>query len=47
MWHVAAPKNVIIPQDLPASYCNFTESDVPVIRMLAKFDVDVCVTFLK
>ncbi len=36
--------NVIMHQNLPASCCNFTGSDV-LIRISAKFDLDLCVTF--
>ncbi len=36
--------NMIITQNLPAS-CNFTGNDV-LIRISAKFDVNLCVTFL-
>ncbi len=39
--------NMIIPQDLPASWGNLTGSDVLNIKVLAKFDVDLCATFLK
>ncbi len=38
--------NMIMAQNLPASCCNFTGSDVLLIRISAKFDVDLCVTFL-
>ncbi len=38
--------NMIMPQNLPSSYCNFTGSDLLPIRLSAKFDVDLCVTFL-
>ncbi len=38
--------NLIIPQNLPASCCNFTGSNVFLIRISAKFDVHLCVTFL-
>ncbi len=38
--------NMIMSQNLPAS-CNFTGSDVLLIRISAKFDVDLCMTFLK
>ncbi len=37
---------MIMPQNLPASCYNCTGSDVLLIRMSAKFDVDLCVTFL-
>ncbi len=36
---------MIMLQNVPASCCNFTGSDV-LIRISAKFDVDLCVTFL-
>ncbi len=35
----------IIPQNVSTSCCNFTGSDVLLIRISAKFDVDLCVTF--
>ncbi len=38
--------NMIMPQNVPASCCNFTGSDVLLIRISAMFDVDLCVTFL-
>ncbi len=38
--------NMIMPQNVSASYCNFTGSDVLLIRISAKFDVDLCATFL-
>ncbi len=38
--------NMIMPQNLPASCCNFSGSDVLLIIISAKFDVDVCVTFV-
>ncbi len=34
--------NMIMPQNLSASCCNFTGSDVLLIRISAKFDVDIC-----
>ncbi len=37
---------MIMPQNSPASCCNFTRSYVLLIRISAKFDVDLCVTFL-
>ncbi len=37
---------MIMHQNLPASCCNFTGSDVLLIRISTKFDVDLCVTFL-
>ncbi len=37
--------NMIMPQNLPASCCNFTGTDV-LIKISAKFDVDLCLTFL-
>ncbi len=33
-------------QNLPASCCNFIGSDVLLIRISAKFDFDLCLTFL-
>ncbi len=38
--------NMIMPQNLPASCCNCTGSDILLIRISAKFDLDLCVTFL-
>ncbi len=35
-----------MPQNVSASCCNFTGSDVLLIRISAKFDLDLCVTFL-
>ncbi len=35
-----------MPQNLPASFCSFTGSYVVLIRISAKLDVDLCVTFL-
>ncbi len=38
--------NKIMHQNLPASYCNCSGSDVLLIRISTKFDLDLCVTFL-
>ncbi len=38
--------NMIMPQNLPTSCCNFTGRDVLFIRISAEFNVDLCVTFL-
>ncbi len=38
--------NRITPQNLPASCCNFTGSNVLHIKIFAKFDVDLFVTIL-
>ncbi len=38
--------NMIMPQNLPASCCNFIGSGVLLIRISAKFDVDLCVIIL-
>ncbi len=38
--------NMIMPQNVPTSCCNFTGSDVRLNRISAKFDADLCVTFL-
>ncbi len=38
--------NMIMHQNLPASCCNLTGSDILCIIISAKFDVDLCVTFL-
>ncbi len=37
---------MILPQNLPSSCCNIIGSDVILIRISDKFDVDLCVTFL-
>ncbi len=38
--------NMIMPPNLPASCCNFTGSDVLLIRISAKFYIDLCEIFL-
>ncbi len=38
--------NMIMPQNLSPSCCKFIGSDVLLVRISAKFDVDLCVTFL-
>ncbi len=37
---------MIMPQNVPASCCNFIGSNVLLIGISAKFDVELCVTFL-
>ncbi len=37
---------MIMPQNSPSSCCNFIGSDLLLIRLSAKVDVDLCVTFL-
>ncbi len=38
--------NMIKHQNLPASCCNCTGSDVLLIGISTKFDLDLCVTFI-
>ncbi len=38
--------NMIMPQNLPASFCSFIRSYALLIRISAKLDVDLCVSFL-
>ncbi len=37
---------MMMPQNVPSSYCNVTGSDLLLVRLSAKFDVDLYVTFL-
>ncbi len=37
---------MIMPQNLPVQFCSFTGSFILLIRISAKLDVDLCVTFL-